>query len=247
MTQPQPTPKYEWTRSETLALARQNCTFCFGLGMRPGRSGQTSPCNCVFRSIFRACYEKFTEIVLEGSHVAVVSWTQQPNASKQKTYGFKGEEFCADFCTVARRALTEDEHRLFRFHYLLGAGCKICCTKLKMERGYFFHECYRIEQILGRVFRELTPYALFPLDEYFASFRGEAIKPLDLFAEGGGGLAVPINGLVPVEIEQVDEAAEPIKESPEQTLSVFETLPRVKARKRKRKWLGTQVNRATGD
>ena len=26
---------------------------------------------------------------------------------------------------------------------------------------------YRIEQKLGRVFRELEPYPLFPLDEYF--------------------------------------------------------------------------------
>jgi hypothetical protein len=26
---------------------------------------------------------------------------------------------------------------------------------------------YRIEQKLGRVFRELEPYSLFPLDEYF--------------------------------------------------------------------------------
>ena len=36
-----------------------------------------------------------------------------------------------------------------------------------MDRGMFFHAIYRIEQKLGRKFRELEPYALFPLDEYF--------------------------------------------------------------------------------
>jgi hypothetical protein len=38
---------------------------------------------------------------------------------------------------------------------------------LKMDRGNCFHAVYRIEQKLGRAFRELEPYALFPLDEYY--------------------------------------------------------------------------------
>ncbi|MCC6342243.1 MAG: hypothetical protein IT166_08595 [Bryobacterales bacterium] len=38
-----------------------------------------------------------------------------------------------------------------------------------MDRGNFFHAVYRIEQTLGRTFRELRPYALFPLDEYFGA------------------------------------------------------------------------------
>jgi hypothetical protein len=38
---------------------------------------------------------------------------------------------------------------------------------LGMNRGNFFHAVYRIEQKLGRVFRELQPYPLFPLDDYF--------------------------------------------------------------------------------
>ena len=36
-----------------------------------------------------------------------------------------------------------------------------------MSRGNFFHAVYRIEQKLGRMFRELQPYPLFPLDDYF--------------------------------------------------------------------------------
>jgi hypothetical protein len=49
----------------------------------------------------------------------------------------------------------------------MGADWKLCCYKLQMDRGNFFHAVYRIEQKLGRVFRELEPYALFPVNEYF--------------------------------------------------------------------------------
>jgi hypothetical protein len=73
----------------------------------------------------------------------------------------------ADFCLVTRRALTESEHQLFRYHFLLGADWKLCTRKLNMDRGNFFHAVYRIEQKLGRMFRELQPYALFPLADYF--------------------------------------------------------------------------------
>ncbi len=58
-------------------------------------------------------------------------------------------------------------YRLFRYHFLLGADWTLCTRKLSMSRGNFFHAVYRIEQKLGRVFRELQPYPLFPLDDYF--------------------------------------------------------------------------------
>jgi hypothetical protein len=36
-----------------------------------------------------------------------------------------------------------------------------------MDRGSFYHEVYRIEVQLGKVFRTLRPYALHPVEEYF--------------------------------------------------------------------------------
>jgi len=63
--------------------------------------------------------------------------------------------------------LNEEEYRLFRYHFLLGADWKLCTRKLGVDRGNFFHSVYRIEQKLGRMFRELEPYPLFPLDDYF--------------------------------------------------------------------------------
>jgi hypothetical protein len=98
------------------------------------------------------------------SHVSL-----EPHAGRNRpnSWGLKDEEFIADFTLVARRHLTEEEHRLFRFHFLLGADWRLCTRKLGMDRGNFFHAVYRIEQKLGRVFRELQPYPLFPLDDYF--------------------------------------------------------------------------------
>jgi hypothetical protein len=77
--------------------------------------------------------------------------------------------------------LDTTEYRLFRFHYLLGADWRLCCRQLDIDRGTFFHSVYRIQQKLGRVYRDLKPYGLFPLDEYFAGrLNGEAPQRPDL-------------------------------------------------------------------
>ena len=59
------------------------------------------------------------------------------------------------------------DYRLFRYHYLLGADWRLCCQRLGLVRGNFFHHTYEIESRLGRVFAELTPYPLYPVAEYF--------------------------------------------------------------------------------
>ena len=178
--------KMEWTRSETLALAQQSCTFCYGLGLRPGRAGTSTPCNCVFRAIFRACYEKFRTCVAKEKHMSRASLEGNMGQTRKSVWGLKNEEYTADFCLVSQRTLSLREHRLFRYHHLLGADWKLCCRKLGMDRGSFFHELYRIEQKLGRVFRELEPHALFPVDEYFNGTgrydRPAALSVLDSFA-----------------------------------------------------------------
>jgi hypothetical protein len=157
----------QWTRSETLALAQQTCSICYGLGLRPGRSGVSAPCNCVFRSIFRACHARFRQCAMKEKHISRVSLESNPGRQRKSVWGMKNEEYMADFCLVSRRNLGEYEYKVFKFHFLLGADWKLCCRKLNIDRGTFFHEVYRIQQKLGRIFRELEPHALFPLDEYF--------------------------------------------------------------------------------
>jgi hypothetical protein len=93
----------------------------------------------------------------------------EPAIGRQRnaTWGRKDEEFMADFSLMAKRHLDETEYRIFRFHFILGADWRLCCRRLEMDRGSFFHAVYRIQQTLGRVFRETEPYGLFPVDEYF--------------------------------------------------------------------------------
>jgi hypothetical protein len=156
----------EWTRSETLALAMHKCTQCHGSGLHLTRKG-TSPCNCVLRAIFRICLDRFLRCVTQERHLSRVSVEPHLGRSRPSAWGRKDEEYIADFSLVSQRTLDEFENRLFRYHFLLGADWKLCARKLGIDRGNFFHAVYRIEQKLGRMFRELEPYALFPLDEYF--------------------------------------------------------------------------------
>ncbi len=157
----------EWTRTETLALANQQCAYCHGLGLLLGRKNRMSPCNCVLRSIFRACYARFRRCVLKEKHLSRVTLHLLTGNHNKRTWGRKDEEYIADFTLMAKRHLDEGEYQIFKFHFLLGADWKLCCRRLKMDRGIFFHAVYRIQQKLGKAFRETAPYALFPLDEYF--------------------------------------------------------------------------------
>jgi hypothetical protein len=157
----------DWTRSETLALAMHNCSQCHGSGLRLARKGTFAPCNCVLRSIFRICYDRFVRCVTQERHLSRVSLEPHMGQQRPMTWGRKDEEYIADFSLICRRSLNQEEHQLFRYHFLLGADWKLCTRKLGMDRGNFFHAVYRIEQKLGRVFRELEPYSLFPVDEYF--------------------------------------------------------------------------------
>jgi len=156
----------KWTRSDALVLSQPGCTFCGGMGFR--HLNADAPCNCVLRTIFRTVYAHFRYCSTRERSISRVSLEGNRAGQRRTIWSRKNEEFIADFCLTGRRALNDREYEIFRYHFLLGADWKMCCTRLGMDRGAFFHEVYRIEQRLGRVFRELEPYSLFPVDEYFA-------------------------------------------------------------------------------
>ncbi|MGJ5816053.1 hypothetical protein [Paludibaculum fermentans] len=162
----------EWTRSETLALAFTACTQCFGIGVRSVRGGKLKPCSCVLRSIFRACYARFRSSLEKQSHLCLTSLDGTHRGGGRNTWGRKNEEFVADFYLVTRRRLNAADWRIFSAHYLLGADWRLCTRQLKMDRGSYFHAIYRIEEKLGLVYRTLSPYSLFPTDEYFQGATG---------------------------------------------------------------------------
>lgn len=156
-----------WNQSETIALAKNACVFCHGIGIRVGRRGKDKPCNCVLRAIFRACYSRFRHCATKEKYMSRVTLQLCSGKESRRTWARRDEDYMADFCLVSRRTLDDFEHKVFRFHFLLGADWKLCCRQMKIDRGTFFHAVYRIEQKLGRVFRELEPFSLYPLDEYF--------------------------------------------------------------------------------
>ena len=92
---------------------------------------------------------------------------------RKVVWGRKDEEYIADFLGLAKRSLDEEEHRIFRMHYLLGANWRMCCERLAIDKGQFFHSIYRIEQRLGRVMKETKPYSLYPVDEYYSGVKVE--------------------------------------------------------------------------
>ncbi len=161
----------EWNRSDTLALAAHSCTRCHGVGLLYSRRIGTSPCHCVLRNIFRACHVRFRQCVEKEKYLCKVTLNHCSSPNSRPAWGRKDEEYIADFTLVSRRYLDEAEYRIFRFHFLLGADWKLCCRRLNTDRGTFFHDVYRIQEKLGRVFRELEPFSLYPVDEYFNAAR----------------------------------------------------------------------------
>lgn len=172
----------QWDRSNTIGLAVASCTTCHGDGMRIVHKTRETPCHCVFRAIFRACYNRFRECVAMGDHTRSVSMEPGGRRTGGRSYSRKREEFICDFSLVSRRVLDDADYRIFRFFFLLGADWKLCCRQMKMDRGNFFHMVYRIEQILGREFANLEPYALYPLSDYFEGvLKNECGRALQVF------------------------------------------------------------------
>src|SRR5438445_8238176 len=111
----------KWDRSETVGLAKQFCVICKGEGQKPNLKGRPTPCNCVLRSIFRACYARFRHCVSKEKFLSKVSVVRGSTAEHRLTYSRLDEEYIADFCLVSRRSLTSFQYEVFKNHYLLGA------------------------------------------------------------------------------------------------------------------------------
>ena len=179
-----------WNRSTTLGLAKASCTLCHGYGMRSVLRGAETPCECVFRAVFRACYHRFRECVALAPHVNAVTWERCGGTRGYRCYSRVREEFMADFCLVSARTLEPEDLAIFRLHHMGGADWHLCCRRLKLDRGKFFHHVYDIESRLGRVFAELTPYPLYPVSDYFGGAT-RVERPLKSLLEEDTGEPVP--------------------------------------------------------
>jgi hypothetical protein len=103
-----------------------------------------------------------------GAHLLRIRSIEAISGPRGKAgYSSRPAEFRADFELIAKRTLSTDDWAVFSAHHLMGNEWRVCCQRLGMSRGNYFHAVYKLENELGRVFRELKPYPLYPLDEYF--------------------------------------------------------------------------------
>lgn len=160
--------KYTWTRADVLGVSNTACTLCLGEGLRLRGKSLDQPCKCALREIFSSCLRKFRECTAEQKAAALESnnWSL-----KKRVWYMRREDYISDFLLTSQRTLAANPQQtaIFRYHFLLGADWKLCCRRLDMNRGDFFHHVYRIQQKLGLAFRETQPYSLFPTDEYFTA------------------------------------------------------------------------------
>jgi hypothetical protein len=151
-----------WPRGLVLPLARERCRHCAGFGF--ALSGD--PCGCVLRAITRRLVGLWRTFTGRPSLTPVrLGTAKQP--FRNDFYGRPGQEFVADLESLARRVLTPHEVRLFRLYHLAEGEGRSICRRLRLNEGAFWHSIYRLEAKLGRAARELKPYALFPVYEYF--------------------------------------------------------------------------------
>jgi hypothetical protein len=161
----------EWKQSDLVALAMETCTACQGYGVRTSHNRSLTTCKCVYRSIFRICYERFRVSLERKETIGRPVLERSSSTQTRMNWARKHEEYVADFLLVTKRSLTEEEYRIFNYHFLLGANWKLCCRKMKVDKGTFFHSLYRIMVKLGAIYVGLEPYALYPVHDYFHGMR----------------------------------------------------------------------------
>ena len=159
----------DWTASDVLSLARLSCVICGGEGKKREKKGRIIPCYCVLRAVFRACYARFRVCAAKEKYISRVTFEHFGGKEGRMMWSRKDEEYAADFHLVTRRTLDPFHYQVFTYHFLLGGDWKLCCHRLRIDRGQFFHAVYRIQEALGQVFYALEPYALYPPREYFTT------------------------------------------------------------------------------
>ena len=168
----------DWNKRDLAFLARSDCPLCKGGGCTPSNQRGIQPCDCSLKGIFRACYARFRDCVSDGRALSRVSFDRSPSGrSNRGMWGLKREEYMADFELVARRNLSQAEHRLFRFHHILAASEPMCAKRLGISTLAVKKAIQRLEARLGLVFVSIQPYALYPLYDYFNRIQPEPVKP----------------------------------------------------------------------
>lgn len=165
-----------WTAERACQLARHNCPACRGTGLPAPPAGvadeQLVPCSCVCRRVFRACYARFRTCAAADGYARTVTFREMPRGVDRRLVWIRSnEDYCADFQAAARRALPPELHRIFRFHYVLGAPVGLIAKRLRVSRSLIYCFVSEIEPLVGLEFALMQPYSLYPPKQYMQGSR----------------------------------------------------------------------------
>jgi hypothetical protein len=149
------------TAKAARAAKRPLCRDCLGTGRI-----LLDDCHCVARQAFHACLRLYyynREMADRGKSKATL---------RKPFFGYerKIEDFLADFVIIARRHLPRLQFQLFCFFFIEGHSMVWCARRLRTQPANLYYRVRLVEQRLGRVFRNLRPYALYPPRAYFSGF-----------------------------------------------------------------------------
>jgi hypothetical protein len=139
----------------------------------------------VDQKIARLVMDRYHAVDIHAQGARPVNWDAAGKPQSKHNGRFRSIDFRADVVLIAKRVLTPFELRIFRYRYLRGMGPSQCCRVLRISIGTFQYRCLVIEVTLGRAFRSTEPYALYPLDAYFAGVSRDAgpVRPFPAHVE----------------------------------------------------------------
>lgn len=144
-------------------LSRTKCALCKGKGRTSDRL-----CRCVLRRAFRVCLDRFHAC---GDFSTASGWQHVARSA----------EYRADFLLVIRRALDPEHTKIFDLRFMAELDWNEGAQLARMDRGNFFHYCYRVEERAGQA---LLHDGIFPPDKYFDGARRETAPTMTLRTRG---------------------------------------------------------------
>ncbi len=176
-----------WNAASAARLAREGCRLCGGSGIDPlapaagsqqeWDPGDFIPCACVCRAVFRACYRRFRQCAAASGATRAVTFSESPRGvDRHLVWVRRLEDYCADFESAARRSLSAEQLRLFRYHHVLGASPELAARRMGISERHFFRLLAELECAVGREFALMTPYSVYPPREYLSPQRHPAAR-----------------------------------------------------------------------
>ncbi len=161
-------------------MADPRCWRCRGTGEVTNRYG-ARVCHCVYRRVFRVCMRRYEQSRSFGGLLCGAGLAQRVSRCQglsTEPRAYREAAYTADIELTAKRALTGRTmaRAIWWYHFMHGCDWQNCIRLIRyqvglpLDRGNYFHEVYRTEVMLGRVFLEMRPYSLCP-QEYFGFYR----------------------------------------------------------------------------